>query len=150
MKVEISNLIILSATPLLVYGVYKYYNKANYIEDEFKEDSITLSAELLNHIACQTDNTEQNSATLTPVSSKKNSIISSRTSSIVDLTELEHQSLLKNTLKRDLSKDLFNSPPQANTNFEEDAHFVNSDDTYNLNRHNKKGYFSYVKKWFGS
>lgn len=150
MKVEISNLIILSATPLLVYGVYKYYNKSNYIEDEFKEDSITLSAELLNHIACQTDNTEQNSATLTPVSSKKNSIISSRTSSIVDLTELEHQSLSNNTLKRGLSKDTFDSPPQANSNFEEDAHFVNSDDTYNLNRHNKKGYFSYVKKWFGS
>jgi hypothetical protein len=74
---------------------------------------------------------------LSPTLSKKNSVISSRTSSIVDLSELDYSNQS-------------NNPNNLNIkHFDEDVHFVESDINEESN-YNKKRYFYFVKKWFGS
>lgn len=111
MKNEITNLIIAGATPIIAYGVYKYYSistEHKITQIKFKSQNESPKAVIKNNISIQTDEqcfNEQglsshlpsqnqleytNNLINSPNLSKKNSIISSRTSSVVDLSELDN------------------------------------------------------------
>lgn len=108
MKNEITNLIIAGATPIIAYGVYKYYSLP--AEDKITQTTLKNHNEpfkeiIKNNISIQTDDQDFNEQGLSspqqqlerannlitsPNLSKKNIIISSRTSSVVDLAELDN------------------------------------------------------------
>lgn len=165
MKHEISNLVIASVTPIIAYGIYKYYkvddNTITYSNNDFinRSNNSTILKESC-EIACQTehnlsvpDNLQQssqeneinNNNNFSPNLSKKNSITntSSRESSIVDLTELDKEN--QTHIQHHFNSQIQNKLNKLN-NFDEDAHFVDK----HIDIKNKSTMFYNLKKWFGS
>ena len=160
MKAEINNLIIIgAASPLLIYGYYKYFKSSSELNETYCEiplntNNVDISVNENTSISKDLQDTNtilesrspiqindfsfnncvEDNSIVSPALSKKNSVISSRTSSIVDLCDLDHSNN--------------NNENQNLKHFDEDAHFVESDDNYISNK--RKGYFSFVKKFFGS
>lgn len=147
MKPEITNLVIVGAAPLIIYGVCKYYNiPAKVPETENITEVLDSSTNKINEYILNQKlllhQQEQDSFEVkspknsvdnisSPPNSKKNSFINSRNSSIVDLSELE------------ICKSTSNEP---HNNLDDDIHFVDRKQDI----HKSTTYLSYIRRWFGS
>jgi len=143
MKVEVSNLLILGAAPILAIGIYNYYSSSFRLEENHNEnknsnetiqESNNKTNIFLNEISCQTECENENER----VNENKNE----------NNCESENLDLSNNQVNYISKK----SPSNKKENFEDEIHFVelNGESYSNSANRNKKSYYNFVKKWFGS